>query len=120
MNLIRLIKLKLLFGELDELSTSEYDFINMFNNLKKYDRFYITKSDNTIRFKYYEDANVFWYSYDYVGVHFEFFYNYIVFIKIQKKSPEISGDFYKFWLKPKEFSFFINGLKPVSIDTKFC
>ena len=76
MNLIRLIKLKLLFGELDELSTSEYDFINMFNNLKKYDRFYITKSDNTIRFKYYEDANVFWYSYDYVGVHFEFFYNY--------------------------------------------
>lgn len=78
MNLVRLIKLHKVFGELDNLSDDEKLFISMFDSLKLDDEFYYSTLDGKRHFRYYENTNVFWYSYDNVGWFIQSVYGYNV------------------------------------------
>lgn len=76
MNLVRLIKLHKIFGELDNLSDAEKLFISMFDSLKLDNEFYYSSLKGKTHFRYYENTNVFWYSYDNVGWFFQSIYGY--------------------------------------------
>jgi len=68
MNLIRLIKLKRISGELDTLNEKEIFFLNIFDKLyEEYDsvwkiRYYFSKKVDDYIFEYHEDDKKWWFS----------------------------------------------------------